>query len=146
MADPDRLSFRVSGELIQAHIRIAYRWDHGLSAYGAFVEMCSGSKAGLYLRLIDFVYHSTRSLRGIKKKKRKGYSLNSFVVRGVAWCFVNFCFACSLLHHTMVKSIIYKCGVAGVALVCGLCSGLGVHDRLRAQPSHRLLRQGRPPF
>jgi len=32
--------------------------------------MCSGSKAGSYLRLIDFVYHSTLGLRVIKKKKR----------------------------------------------------------------------------
>ena len=33
-------------------------------------EMCSGSEAGSYLRLIDFVYHSTLGLRVIKKKKR----------------------------------------------------------------------------
>jgi len=32
-------------------------------------EMCSGSKAGSYLRLIDFVYHSTLGLRVMKKKK-----------------------------------------------------------------------------
>jgi len=31
--------------------------------------MCSGSEAGSYLRLIDFVYHSTLGLRVIKKKK-----------------------------------------------------------------------------
>ena len=30
--------------------------------------MCSGSEAGSYLRLIDFVYHSTLDLRVIKKK------------------------------------------------------------------------------
>jgi len=28
-----------------------------------FTEMCSGSEAGSYLRLIDFVYHSTLGLR-----------------------------------------------------------------------------------
>ena len=33
-------------------------------------EMCSGSEAGSYLRLIDFVYHSTLGLRVIKKKKK----------------------------------------------------------------------------
>ena len=33
--------------------------------------MCSGSEAGLYLRLIDFVYHSTLGLRVIKKKKSR---------------------------------------------------------------------------
>ena len=31
--------------------------------------MCSGSEAGSYFRLIDFVYHSTLGLRVIKKKK-----------------------------------------------------------------------------
>jgi len=31
--------------------------------------MCSGSEAGSYLRLIDFVYHSTLGLRIIKKKR-----------------------------------------------------------------------------
>jgi len=31
--------------------------------------MCSGSEAGSYLRLIDFVYHSTLGLRVIKKHK-----------------------------------------------------------------------------
>jgi len=35
-------------------------------------EMCSGSEAGSYARLIDFVYHSTLGLRVIKKKKRNG--------------------------------------------------------------------------
>jgi len=35
-----------------------------------FTEMCSDSEAGSYLRLIDFVYHSTLGLRVIKKKKK----------------------------------------------------------------------------
>ena len=34
-----------------------------------FTEMCSGSEAGSYLRLIDFVYHSTLDLIVIKKKR-----------------------------------------------------------------------------
>ena len=33
--------------------------------------MCSGSEAGSYLRLIDFVYHSTLGLRVMKKKKKR---------------------------------------------------------------------------
>ena len=33
--------------------------------------MCSGSEAGSYLRLIDFVYRSTLGLRVIQKKKKK---------------------------------------------------------------------------
>ena len=32
--------------------------------------MCSGSEVGWYLRLIDFVYHSTLGLRVIKKQRR----------------------------------------------------------------------------
>ena len=35
-----------------------------------FTETCSGSKAGLYLRLIDCVYHSTLGLRVMKKRRR----------------------------------------------------------------------------
>ena len=35
-----------------------------------FTEMCSGSKAGSYFRLIDLVYHSTLGLRVIKKRRR----------------------------------------------------------------------------
>ena len=34
-----------------------------------FKEMCSGSEAGSYLRLIDSVYHTTLGLRAIKKKR-----------------------------------------------------------------------------
>ena len=33
-----------------------------------FTELCSGSDAGSYLRLINCVYHSTLGLRVIKKK------------------------------------------------------------------------------
>jgi len=32
--------------------------------------MCSGPEAGSYLRLIDFVYHSTLGLKVIMKKKK----------------------------------------------------------------------------
>jgi len=32
-------------------------------------EMCSGSEVGSYLRLIDFVYHSTLGLRVIKRRE-----------------------------------------------------------------------------
>jgi len=35
-----------------------------------FTEMCSGFEAGSYLRLTDFVYHSTLGLRVIKKNKK----------------------------------------------------------------------------
>ena len=34
--------------------------------------ICSGSEAGSYLRLIDFVNHSALGLRIIKKKKKFG--------------------------------------------------------------------------
>ena len=46
---------------------------HGISCRleenNYFTEMRSGSEAGSYLRLIDFVYHSTLGLRVIKKKE-----------------------------------------------------------------------------
>jgi len=41
-----------------------------VSAYTEALQMCSGSEEGSYLRLIDFVYHSTLGLRVIKKKRR----------------------------------------------------------------------------
>jgi len=33
--------------------------------------MCSGSETGSYLKLIDFVHHSTLGLRVMKKKRRR---------------------------------------------------------------------------
>ena len=35
-----------------------------------FIDMCRGSEADSYLRLIDLVYHSTLGLRVIQKKKK----------------------------------------------------------------------------
>ena len=34
-----------------------------------FTEMCSGSEAGSYLRLIDLVYHSSRCFRTCKRPR-----------------------------------------------------------------------------
>ena len=45
-----------------------YKINHFENNY--FTEMCSGSEAGSYLRLIDFLYHSTLGLRVIKKRKK----------------------------------------------------------------------------
>ena len=44
----------------------------GVSQFGNyyFAEVCSGSEAGSYSRLIDFVYNSTPGLRVMKKKKK----------------------------------------------------------------------------
>ena len=46
----------------------------------SFTEMCSGSEVGSYLRLMDFVYHSTLGLRVIKKKKVSGLWSKEFFV------------------------------------------------------------------
>jgi len=46
-----------------------------------FTEMCSGYEAGSYLRLTDFVYHSTLGLRVIKKKKGSWLDINQKSVR-----------------------------------------------------------------
>ena len=51
-----------------------------------FTQMCSGSEAGSYLRLIDFVYHSTLGLRVIKKKKK--------ISRLLKWIGAHFVFVC----------------------------------------------------
>jgi hypothetical protein len=40
-----------------------------LLAHDYFTEMCSGSEAGLHLRLVDFVYHSTLGLRATQKRR-----------------------------------------------------------------------------
>jgi len=50
------------------------RWYNTCKAVGGrnyFTEMCSGSETGSYLRLIDFVYHSTLGVRVIKKKMKE---------------------------------------------------------------------------
>jgi len=46
-------------------------WSVGsqLRSEGSGVGICSGSEAGSYLRLIDFVYHLTLGLRVLKKKR-----------------------------------------------------------------------------
>jgi len=54
-------------------MREAYRYSSQFEN-NYFTEMCSGSEAGSYLRLIDFVYHSTLGLRVIKKKRPLGQS------------------------------------------------------------------------
>ena len=48
----------------------AIRSAHSQFENNYFTEMCSGSEAGSYLRLIDFVYRSTLGLRVIEKKKK----------------------------------------------------------------------------
>ena len=43
-------------------------------------EICSGSEAGSYVRLIDFGYHSTLGLRIIQKKKKyEGFGTPKFL-------------------------------------------------------------------
>ena len=45
--------------------------------------MCSGSEEGSYLRLIDFVYHSTLGL-GVIKKKQNTIFLNTYSMFGAS--------------------------------------------------------------
>ena len=49
---------------------------YAVSENNYFTETCSGSDAGSYLRLIDFVYHSTLGLRVIKKEKYRRRALD----------------------------------------------------------------------
>jgi len=53
----------VSGMLVSAG---------GGTPHPHFAKMCSGSEEGSYLRLIDFVYHSTLGLRVLKKRRVSG--------------------------------------------------------------------------
>ena len=52
-----------------------------------FTEMCSGSEAGSYLRLIDFVYHATLGVRVIKKKKKVNSSTRDLWCVAQGWDF-----------------------------------------------------------
>ena len=45
-------------------------WNRPQFENNYFTRMCSGSEAGSYLRLIDFVYHSTLGLRVMKNGGR----------------------------------------------------------------------------
>ena len=51
------------------HGRHMHTISQAINTRHAITEMCSDSEAGSYLRLIDFVYHSTLGLRVIKKRK-----------------------------------------------------------------------------
>jgi len=64
-----------------------------LSEDNYFTEMCSGSEAGAYLKLIDFVYHSTLGLRVIKNKKKGWCHLTQVVL--VQWAHAAAATACA---------------------------------------------------
>ena len=65
--------------------------------------MCSGSEVGSYLRLIDFLYHSTLGLRVTKKKKKMRDFLLSLGVRNEGFRF-------SVFLRTLVYLVIYDSG------------------------------------
>ena len=60
--------------------------------------MCSGSEAGSYLWLIDFVHHSILGLRVIKKKKKKKKKRVCFLEEGVV----------DLLYHSTLGFRVIK--------------------------------------
>ena len=60
-----------SGERIES---VASVWSSSAALQfknNYFTKMCSGSEAGSYSRLIDFVYHSTLGLRVIKRREER---------------------------------------------------------------------------
>ena len=57
----------IKDEEVQQHLQHLVYGSQFENNY--ITEMCSGSEAGLYLRRIDRVYHSTLGLRVLKKKK-----------------------------------------------------------------------------
>jgi len=64
-----RLSIKKSLSTVSRAMLTSVRSAAGEGA-DYFAEMRSGSEEGSYLRLMDFVYHSTVGLRVIKKKRR----------------------------------------------------------------------------
>ena len=58
------------GTPVLARVRVVEEARTFLFENSHFTEVCSGSEAGSYFRLIDFVYHSTLGLI-VKKQKRK---------------------------------------------------------------------------
>ena len=68
---PD-FGFRVSGPGFKvSDFRVAGLMDSSQLENNYFTEMCGGSKAGSFLRLTDFVHHSTLGWGVIKKQKRR---------------------------------------------------------------------------
>ena len=61
--------------------------------------MCSGSEAGSYSRLIDFVYHSTLGLRVIKKKRRTGSGALGEVLVTILILLINYSNYLNLLNQ-----------------------------------------------
>ena len=63
--------------------------------------MCSGPETGSYLRLIDFVYHSTLGLTVIIKKKKRvrGAWHDRHVVEG---CVISSGNRSDLKHHMVI--------------------------------------------
>ena len=67
--------------------------------------MCSGSEAGSYLRLIDFVYHSTLGLRVMKKKREGAVETGNHTVEYAAFVPPKFYVVTRPnLHHIWPKS------------------------------------------
>ena len=61
---------------VVGHVADAVRRSGPVNPFSQFknnyiTEMCSGSEAGSYLRLIDFAYHSTLGLRVIRREEEK---------------------------------------------------------------------------
>ena len=90
--------------------------------------MCSGSEAGSYLRLIDFVNHSTLGLRVIKKKKNmQVYTSDDLMVSAGSLQ--------GYLAHRKVPQV----GLCGVSITLFL--SLSVSISLSLSPSHKKLPQ-----
>ena len=80
--------------------------------------MCSGSEAGSYLRLIDFVYHSTLGLRVIKTKRRgmRTAGRSDSAIRVGKSLLVAVCiFVVYVSTGVYVSTVVYERGLAGGA-------------------------------
>jgi len=61
----DQLQCSRSRTTSTARCRVLHQFENNYAT-----EMCSGSEVGSYLRLIDFVYHSTLGLRVMTERRR----------------------------------------------------------------------------
>ena len=114
-AETRQRALRVSGFGIKIWIAFSLELPLAHFQWNYSTEMCSGSEAGSYLRLIDFVYHSTLGLRVIKKKKTKSLREDP---RGCA--------------HAQTRQRGLQFGVHGLNFVVWFFFGLGF--RVRGKP------------
>ena len=76
-----------------------------------FTEMCSGSEAGSYERLMDFVYHSSLGLRVIQKKQKARRLAGTLTDSGLRVVVFSWLLERNLVYaeaHNMCYRVVYE--------------------------------------